>query len=527
MKVWLALLLAGTACGGGAAVPDDEVAGPSASSIGTNAPSAVETTLAPAATTTTAAPTTTTATNTTAAPTTTTATKTTTAPTTTAQIPDEPLYEEAWDNPPKEQPEDSGPSEKPAGWNPSVLSNTPGPVTQCLDSRIGGSRVMALARSEAWPSHQELEIVGGCLDLDAGGSSDRTGPEDDRGPADEPEPDPENPPPPPDDNWPCLGDPIPMTYVDLGWPITYETPGLPSGLTPLVDGMDQGIKFIADPTSMLLSDGHVRLFFEGDGDKSWRSTTPAQSPYRTLDFEPEAGYQLLGNDGRPRHDLAWRRIFPLPDGRTRMFARTTSTIFSFLSDNGLRFTQEPGTRLTLADVGLTTFRGFEVGFAGYDIVATDDGWRMYVDYQLGFGPNGSSPSNEDRDDFTSRIHSASSIDMLTWIVDPGERVGSSSGVRGFSDADRDRGDGGPLRTAARISLSSVERRPSGDYLLSFTLGDDSCVVGSTDGLLFDEWASPTDEGFGHQDKLDLGDGDLLVFGTASGTGIPMGHLRLD
>ena len=467
-------------------------------------------------------------TTTTAAPTTTNTPTTTSAPTTTAvPIPDEPLYEEDQGDPPREYPEESASPEPPEGWDPSVLSNTPGPVTQCLDSMLGGSRVMALARSEVWPSHQEMEIVGGCLNLAGGGPQDRNGPDDDRGRADEGEPDPDNSPPPPDDAWPCLGDPISMTYVDLGWPITYATPGLPDGLTPLVDGMDQGIKFIADPTSVLLPDGHVRLFFEGDGDKAWRSTTPVRSPYGTLDFEPEAGYQLLGDDGQPRHDLAWRRIFPLPDGRTRMFARTTSTIFSFLSDDGLRFTQEAGTRLTLADVDLTTFRGFEVGFAGYDIVATDDGWRLYVDYQLGFGPNGASPSNEDRDDFTSRIHSASSTNMLAWTVDPGERVGSSSGVRGFSDADRDRGDGGPLRTAARISLSSVERRPSGGYLLSFTLGDDSCVVGSTDGLQFDEWASPADTGFGHQDKLDLGNGDLLVFGTASGTGIPMGHLRLD
>ena len=466
---------------------------------------------------------TTTVPTTTNAPTTTAAAPTTTA----ALILDEPLYEEDQGDPLGEYPEESGSPKRPEGWDPSVLSNTPGPVTQCLDSRLGGSRVMSLARSEAWPSHQEMEIVGGCLSLDEGKPEDRNDPDDDRGQADEGEPDPDNSPPPSDDAWPCLGEPISMAYVDLGWPITYATPGLPDGLTPLVDGMDQGIKFIADPTSVLLPDGHVRLFFEGDGDKAWRSTTPAQSPYGTLNFEPEAGYQLLGDDGQPRHDLAWRRIFPLPDGRTRMFARTTSTIFSFLSDDGLQFTQEAGTRLTLADVGLTSFRGFEVGFAGYDIVAADDGWRMYVDYQLGFGPNGASPSNEDRDDFTSRIHSASSINMLAWTVDPGERVGSSSGVRGFSNADRDRGDGGPLRTPARISLSSVERRPSGGYLLSFTLGDDSCVVGSTDGLRFDEWASPVGTGFGHQDKLDLGDGDLLVFGTASGTGIPMGHLRLD
>ncbi len=169
----------------------------------------------------------------------------------------------------------------------------------------------------------------------------------------------------------------------------------------------------------------------------------------------------------------------------------------------------------------------EVGFAGYDIVATDSGWRTYVDYQLGFGPNGASPSTEDQDDFTSRIHSASSTDMLVWTVDAGERVGASSGVRGFSDADRNRGYDGPLRTAARINLSSVERRPSGDYLLVFTLGDDSCVVASTDGLRFGEWASPADKGVGSQDKLDMSDGDYLTFGTASGTGIPMGHLRLD
>ena len=246
-----------------------------------------------------------------------------------------------------------------------------------------------------------------------------------------------------------------------------------------------------------------------------------------MSFAPEAEYQLLGTDGLARHDLAWRRVFPLPDGRYRMFARSTSTIFSFISVDGLEFNQESGTRLTLDDFEMSTFRGFEVGFAGYDAVATDDGWRMYVDYQLGFGPGGTSPSNEDRDDFTSRIHSAISSDMLTWTVEPGERVGATSSVRGFTDADRDRGDGGPLRTPARISLSSVERRPAGDFLLLFTIGDEACAVTSPDGLQFTEWASATARGAGHQDKLSLGGGEFLIFGTSSEFGIPMGHLRVD
>ena len=391
---------------------------------------------------------------------------------------------------------------------------------------------MALARGDVWPSDEDRPVLERCLALDQDGPSDEAvGPGDDR-PSDEAVgPDNDRPSgdgePPTNDGWPCLGNSLSITYTDFGWPITYDTPGLPDGLTPLVDGMDQGIKFIADPTTMLLADNHVRLFFEGDGEKSWRSTTPAMPPYGLMSFEPEAEYQLLGTDGLARHDLAWRRVFPLPDGRYRMFARSTSTIFSFISVDGLEFTQESGTRLTLDDLEMSTFRGFEVGFAGYDIVATGDGWRMYVDYQLGFGPGGASPSNEDRDDFTSRIHSARSSDMLTWTVESGERVGATSGVRGFTDADRDRGDGGPLRTPARISLSSVERRPAGDFLLVFTIGDEACAVTSPDGLQFTEWASATARGAGHQDKLSLGGGEFLIFGTSSEFGIPMGHLRVD
>ena len=410
--------------------------------------------------------------------------------------------------------------EAPPGWDPSVLANTPGPVTQCLDSGLPRGRVMALARGEVWPSDEEIPILERCLALNQNGPSDEaTGPDDNR-PRDDDGP-------PTDDGWPCLGNPLSITYTDFGWPVTYDTPGLPDGLTPMVDGMDQGINFIADPTTMLLADNHVRLFFEGDGDKAWRSTTPAMAPYGLMNFEPEAEYQLLGASGLARHDLAWRRVFLLPDGRYRMFARSTSTIFSFISFDGLEFTQESGTRLTLDDLEMSTFRGFEVGFAGYDVVATDDGWRMYVDYQLGFGPGGTSPLNEDRDDFTSRIHSARSSDMLTWTVEPGERVGATSGVRGFTDADRDRGDGGPLRTPARISLSSVERRPAGDFLLVFTIRDQSCVVTSPDGLQFTGWASATPSGTGGQDKLSLGGGEFLIFGTNSEFGIPMGHLRLE
>ena len=409
----------------------------------------------------------------------------------------------------------------PEGWDPSVLLNTPGPVTQCLDTGLGGSRAMAMGRGEMWPTERDLAIINYCLTAGVGpqGGGNPDGP-----PPDEPPPDDG---PPPDDSFPCKSEDLTLDFVDLGWPITYETPGLPAGLTPLVDGMDQGIKFIADPTSMLLEDRRVRLFFEGDGERSWLSTTPAQTPYGILQFIPDTPYQLLGGDGRARHDLAWRRIIPLEDGRHRMFARTPSSIFSFVSDDGVVFSQEPGTRLSLENLGLTSFRGYEIGFGGYDIVATDTGWRIYVDYQLGFGADGSSPSNEDRDDFTSRIHSASSTDMLTWTVDSGERVGANSGVRGFTDADRDRGDGGPLRTPARISLSSVERRPSGDYLLVFTVGDSACALISSDGLGFSGWSHPVEAGVGDQDKLHVGNGEYLLFGTKSEFGIPMGYLRLD
>ena len=415
----------------------------------------------------------------------------------------------------------SGASQPPQGWDPSVFSNTPGPVTQCLDTGLGGSRAMAMGRGEMWPTERDLAIINYCLTAGVGpqGGGNPDGP-----PPDEPPPDDG---PPPDDSFPCNSEDLTLDFVDLGWPITYETPGLPAGLTPLVDGMDQGIKFIADPTSMLLEDRRVRLFFEGDGERSWLSTTPAQTPYGILQFIPDTPYQLLGGDGRARHDLAWRRIIPLEDGRHRMFARTPSSIFSFVSDDGVVFSQEPGTRLSLENLGLTSFRGYEIGFGGYDIVATDTGWRIYVDYQLGFGADGSSPSNEDRDDFTSRIHSASSTDMLTWTVDSGERVGANSGVRGFTDADRDRGDGGPLRTPARISLSSVERRPSGDYLLVFTVGDSACALISSDGLGFSGWSHPVEAGVGDQDKLHVGNGEYLLFGTKSEFGIPMGYLRLD
>ena len=407
----------------------------------------------------------------------------------------------------------------PLGWDPSVLANTPGPVTQCLDAGLPRGRVAALAGGEVWPTGEDSPVIKRCLALDQDGPSGDDRADDNRPSGDSG--------PPVNDDWPCLGNPLTLTYTDFGWPITYNTLGLPAGLTPLVDGMDQGIKFIADPTSVLLADNHVRLFFEGDGDKAWRSTAPAAPPFGLMDFEPEAEYQLLGEDGQARHDLAWRRIFPLSDGRYRMFARSTSTIFSFISLDGLEFIQEAGTRLTLDDLDMSTFRGFEVGFAGYDVVAIDGGWRMYVDYQLGFGPGGASPSNEDRDDFTSRIHSARSPDMLIWTVESGERVGATSSVRGFSEGDRDRGDGGPLRPAARISISSVERLPAGGFLLVFTIGDESCSVTSPDGLEFAEWASATARGVGHQDKLSLGGGEFLVFGTSSEFGIPMGHLRFD
>ena len=67
-----------------------------------------------------------------------------------------------------------------------------------------------------------------------------------------------------------------------------------------------------------------------------------------INFTEEPGRRLPeGGAGQPR-------IFPLPDGRWRLYTTRTDAIVSFVSDDGLDFVEEPGYRITASEAGLAS-----------------------------------------------------------------------------------------------------------------------------------------------------------------------------
>ena len=277
--------------------------------------------------------------------------------------------------------------------------NTTDPnLRDCLLRGFGVDLFEELSRGRQ-PNTAEGEVIGFCLS--AGPSAD-AGPQ--PAPADEPRPaqgdgpdhddGPDAPEPAvcPTDQGPVSG---------LGWitEVNRLMDAVTLGHSPVAGVLDQSIG-ASDPRVVQLADGTYRLYFAATPD----GLTVAKSN-DGMDWELEA--RTVIPSGMPHTSLV-----SLADGGWRLFAVKNvsggSVVKSFISTDGLEFTEEPGDRLTNDDF---PFGNIQSPFA---FEMPDGSFRMYLtaypEGEQAAQPNGYS---------VLRMVSATSDDMLSWSTDPG------------------------------------------------------------------------------------------------------------
>lgn len=181
----------------------------------------------------------------------------------------------------------------------------------------------------------------------------------------------------------------------------------------------------ADPTAVRV-DGGIRVYFIDGGSECSDFGSQPDSLFLPDEEDapvPDAGrrFNFGGNVG------PHRRILEIPDGSYRMFFSTSidspqTGIGSAVSADGLTFTEEPGLRISIEQTGVDPRPALSVG----EIVPTLDGrYRMYF----------SSMAFEERDpeQDVEVIKSAVSTDLLTWEVEPGDRIGGDSPLPGSGE----------------------------------------------------------------------------------------------
>ena len=204
-----------------------------------------------------------------------------------------------------------------------------------------------------------------------------------------PEPSPEGCTPPTGEPPPGAPAPAPSAYIWLA-----EGPRLTNASAGFT-----GV--LADTSTIQLTDGRWRMFlFAGDQYRSASSTDG-------LSFTMDPGTRLPVG-------LGHIRVIRLPDRRIRAFSIVHDGIVSSVSsDEGLTFTREPGHSVRADAIGFTP--------SGASLARMQNGtWRMYFSSlpRPGEGPQ------------AHRIRSASSIDLLTWTLDQGVRIGPGSALEG-------------------------------------------------------------------------------------------------
>jgi len=198
---------------------------------------------------------------------------------------------------------------------------------------------------------------------------------------------------------------------------------------PVYMATEQGtlVTCAADPSAVQLGSS-ARVYYASGG----RDCTVAGAP------EPPDSLVVPLVPGDPTIDVGRRfevggpagphkRILQLPDGRFRMYYSTGMNatavgLGSSISADGLSFTTEPGLRVAVADAGVAPRPALSPG----DIVATKDGlYRMYFS-SFAFRPR--DPVGE-----VEVIKSAVSTDLLTWTVEPGDRIGGTARLTGSGE----------------------------------------------------------------------------------------------
>jgi len=185
----------------------------------------------------------------------------------------------------------------------------------------------------------------------------------------------------------------------VGWVI--ENNGI---LDYQVLGHSPGINIggAADPRVVQLDDGRYRMYFA----QPLEYGTGAAISTDGINWSVEAPQVL-------RQGLPHVTLLRLEDGSWRLFAASndasisSSVVLSFVSDDGIEFTQEEGYRLTEQD--------FPFGDIGtpFVIEQAEGGYRMYLTALPEGETSGGGGGNS-----KTWVVSATSTDMLAWDVDP-------------------------------------------------------------------------------------------------------------
>ncbi|OFW36999.1 MAG: hypothetical protein A3F70_06305 [Acidobacteria bacterium RIFCSPLOWO2_12_FULL_67_14] len=180
-----------------------------------------------------------------------------------------------------------------------------------------------------------------------------------------------------------------FVFADRGRIIGAEELGRPVG-TP-----------VADHSLVYTADGQIRMYFLEGADGGARS---ALSSDGGATFTLEAGY--LPGLTRPTAGPHFK-VVPLADSRYRMFMGGLNVgILSYISADGRAFGQEPGVRLSNAETGMKYPSWLAIAPTG------DGRYRGYFsDVPLPDTPP------------LYHIRSATSDDLLNWVMDDGVRIG--------------------------------------------------------------------------------------------------------
>ena len=300
----------------------------------------------------------------------------------------------------------------------------------------------------------------------------------------------------------CAG--IRYNFTDLGLVLSATGVGQTDPLAP-----------VANPTTLLLADDRVRLFFTnaGDGIASAISDDGVTFTYESI--------RISGPDAREQGaPLGPSRIFRLPDGRVRLYVGSSeSGVSSFISsDDGVTFTLEPAERITQAQAEMDAIQKLSIvalsngAYRGYFGPAPQSGMEME-------GPNPGGPPDH-------WLRSATSSDLLQWDVEPGVRVGPGSAVLTASAREVD-----PLlRNDGCLTLFYQLNKPQDAGITDF---EGVAVVGystSSDGLTFTEqFPLITTRDPAGPDVLTMPDGSWLFYHDSTdrddyGHGIRVGRL---
>lgn len=165
------------------------------------------------------------------------------------------------------------------------------------------------------------------------------------------------------------------------------------------------------PVAAHMRDGRIRLYFmqnEPGQPHGIRSAISADG----LHFTVEAGDRIPRVDEKVVSPL----IYPLADGRFRLYFREGDTIKSAISSDGYDFTREAGIRLPATAFGSSS----DAAPACQAIAKTAAGnFRMYCTVMTARSPVPRQP-----DDLA--IFSATSSDLLNWTPEPTPRITKSA-----------------------------------------------------------------------------------------------------